>query len=88
MKTFIQFYRLSTGYIQGTIPPKFDKAHAKPIEALGSDGVLFVDGRWSKSTQHEKAREYAKTMGFIGYTLGHRLGDYSGRSYADQMIKV
>ena len=55
MKTFIQFYRLSTGYIQGSIPPKFDKAHAKPIEALGSDGVLFVDGRWSKSTQHEKA---------------------------------
>ena len=88
MKTFIQFYRLSTGYIPGTIPPKFDKAHAKPIEALGSDGVLFVDGRWSKSTQHEKAREYAKARGFIGYTLGHRLGDYSGRSYADQMIKV
>ena len=50
MKTFIQFYTLSAGYIQGTIPPKFDKAHAKPIEALGSDGVLFVDGRWSKST--------------------------------------
>ena len=75
MKTFIQFYRLSTGYIQGTIPPKFDKAHQKPIEALGSDGVLFVDGRWSKSTQHEKAREYAKARGFIGYTLGHRLGD-------------
>ena len=88
MKTFIQFYTLSTGYIQGTIPPKFDKAHQKPIEALGSDGVLFVDGRWSKSTQHEKAREYAKTRGFIGYTLGHRLGDYSGRSYADQIIKV
>lgn len=88
MKTFIQFYSLSTGYIQGTIPPKFDKAHQKPIEALGSDGVLIVDGRWSKSTQHEKAREYAKARGFIGYTLGHRLGDYSGRSYADQMIKV
>ena len=88
MKTFIQFYSLSTGYIQGTIPPKFDKAHQKPIEALGSDGVLFVDGRWSKRTQHEKAREYAKARGFIGYTLGHRLGDYSGRSYADQMIKV
>jgi hypothetical protein len=49
MKTFIQFYRLSAGYIQGTIPPKFDKVHAKPIEALGSDGVLFVDGSWSIS---------------------------------------
>ena len=59
MRSFIQFYRLSTGYIQGTISSRFDKAHAKPIEALGSDGVLFVDGRWSKSTQHEKARGYA-----------------------------
>ena len=88
MKTFIQFYSLSTGYIQGTIPPKFDKAHAKPIEAMGSDGVLLVDGRWSKSTQHEKAREYAKARGFIGYTLEQRRGEYTGRSYVEQMIKV
>ena len=88
MKTFIQFYTLSTGYIKGTIPPKFDEAHQKPIEAMGSDGVLFVDGRWSRPTQHAKAREYAKAKGFIGYTLGHRLGDYSVCSYAGQMIKV
>lgn len=40
------------------------------------------------SRDRKQAREYAKARGFIGYTLGHRLGDYSGCSYADQMIKV
>ena len=88
MKTYVQFYQYSTGYIPGSTPPKFDDAYKRPIEVCGSDGVMLVDGRWSSSTTHTRAREYAKQKNFIGYTIGHRLGDYSGKSYADQMIKV
>ncbi len=66
---FAQFYKKSTGYVAGSIPPKFDPAHVKPIEALGSDGVTVMDGRFSLNTQHMVAKEICRQRGFLGYTL-------------------
>lgn len=42
---YIQFYTLSTGYVEGTVPPEFDEALVKPVEGVGSDSVLILDGR-------------------------------------------
>lgn len=42
---YAQFKVLSTGYIDGSIPPQFSDDHKKPIDLLGSDGVAVLDGR-------------------------------------------
>lgn len=73
MKSYIQFLTLSTGYVPGSIPPRFDDSFKKPIEMLGSDGVFQVDGRWNSVTVHTVAREQAKNRRAIGYKLCHGL---------------
>jgi hypothetical protein len=73
MKSYIQFLTLSTGYIPGTIPPRFDDSHKKPIEMLGSFGIFQVDGRWNSATVHAVAREQAKSRRAIGYKICHGL---------------
>jgi hypothetical protein len=73
MKSYIQFLTLSTGYVSGSIPPRFDNSHKKPIEMLGSDGIFQVDGRWCSATVHAVAREQAKNRRAIGYKLCHGL---------------
>ena len=47
MKYYIQFKTLSTGYVEGTIPPIFKDENKKPIDLCGSDGVYILDGRLS-----------------------------------------
>jgi hypothetical protein len=66
---FAQFFHLSTGYVPGSIPPAFDAALKKPIPACGSDGILYLDGRWSLRKQVEKSREVCRQRGFLGFTL-------------------
>lgn len=73
MKSYIQFLTLSTGYVPGSIPPRFDDSLKKPIEMLGSDGVFKVDGRWNSATVHTVAREQAKSRRAIGYKICHGL---------------
>jgi hypothetical protein len=73
MKSYIQFLTLSTGYVPGSIPPRFDDSFKKPIEMLGSDGVFQVDGRWNSATIHTVAREQSKNRRAIGYKLCHGL---------------
>ena len=41
MKTFAEFYTLSTGYIAGTIPPQFGKPEL--ISATGDRSVIQID---------------------------------------------
>lgn len=74
MKAFAQFYQLSTGYVAGTIPPVFEEAHKKPIEACGDRGVIILDARLSLSNMREIAETEAHKRGYIGYSL-HR-GDF------------
>lgn len=73
MKSYIQFLTFSTGYLPGSIPPRFDDSLKKPIEMLGSGGVFKVDGRWNSATVHAVAREQAKSRRAIGYKLCHGL---------------
>ena len=47
MKTYAILQVLSTGYIQGSIPPQFSENNKKPIDACGSDAIVHLDGRKS-----------------------------------------
>lgn len=76
---YAQFFILSTGYVSGSIPPRFDGQRV-PIEACGSDGVMRVDGRYSDSRAVMEARETCKRRGFIGFTMN------AGASYLDSRI--
>jgi len=66
---FIQFYHLSTGYVQGTIPPVFKKSARVPIPACGSDSIYFCDGRHSMRSRVRIAREICKDRKFVGFTI-------------------
>ena len=44
---YTEFYHLSTGYIEGTIPPQFSVDYIKPIPACGMDSIMYHDGRYN-----------------------------------------
>ena len=64
---FAQFWTMGTGYIPGTIPPRFSTP--KPIEACGSDAVLIIDGRLSLHNATTIAAKVAKERGYIGFSI-------------------
>ena len=47
MKTYATLQILSTGYIQGSIPPEFSDDNKKPIDMCGTDSIVNLDGRKS-----------------------------------------
>lgn len=69
MKYWATFYQLSTGYVAGSIPPRFDPANRKPIEACGDRAVLRLDGRLSGDRFHTIAADWARKHKFVGYSL-------------------
>lgn len=73
MKKYIQFMQLSTGYVPGSIPPRFDEDYKKPIDACGSDSVYPLDGRWCSATVHAVARLEAVRRKAVAYKLCHGL---------------
>lgn len=73
---FAQFYKMSLGYVQGSVPPIFREENKRPIEACGSDGVLVMDGRFSLNTQRMVAKEVCRQRGYIGFSL-HEGGSFS-----------
>lgn len=66
---YAEFYELCTGYVQGSIPPVFDRTKRKPIPACGDRSVIIIDGRLARYTMHAIAREEAVKRGYIGYKL-------------------
>lgn len=66
---FAQFHHLSTGYVEGSIPPRFEESNKKPIPACGSDSVYVFDGRWGLPRCCSEAHRVAKARGFIGYSI-------------------
>jgi rRNA maturation protein Nop10 len=74
---FAQFYHNSTGYIAGSIPPRFSPDHVRPIPACGSDSVMVFDGRYSLRRCVDLARVECKRRGFTGFTIevGARFAD-------------
>ena len=65
---FATFYTLSTGYVAGSIPPRFD-GEKKPIPATGSDSVFILDGRLSLNNCANVARDICRKRSFIGFTI-------------------
>jgi hypothetical protein len=87
MKYWAKFYGLSTGYVEGSIPPRFDPANRTPIEACGDRAVLRLDGRLSGDNFHTIAVEWAKRHGFVGYSL-QRGGAFSRPQYTSSFYPV
>jgi hypothetical protein len=67
MKTYIQFFTMSTGYIAETIPPKFGKPEV--ILAIGDRSVIQVDGRLKEQNIVDIALEECRDRGFYGYQI-------------------
>lgn len=66
---YAQFYHLSTGYIAGTVPPKFSDDCRRPIPAVGSCAVMYVDGRYNDRRAAYEARKTCRERGYIGFTM-------------------
>lgn len=76
MKAFARFLHESTGYIEGSIPPKFSKDNVRPIEMLGSDGIYILDARNSLDTMINDCYSRIESMkalnkGIVGFEI-HR----------------
>ena len=70
MRHYIQFKSLSTGYIQGSIPPKFSKENIKAINSLGSDGIYYLDNRLSLENMINKGFNLCTERGNkVGFSI-------------------
>ena len=80
MKVYAQFKVLSTGYIAGSIPPKFSEDAKEPIDLLGSDGVFILDGRKSLTTMINDCEVKASKLGrsILGFEI------IRGTSFSDK----
>lgn len=68
MRQFAQFFHRSTGYVEGSIPPRFDGPKTL-IEACGSDSVLPIDGRLGIMSAIDEARRVARQRGFPAFEI-------------------
>lgn len=66
---FAQFYKKSTGYVPGSIPPKFDSAYVQPIAATGDRGVVIIDKRIRAKSACKIAAAECEKLGFIGWRM-------------------
>lgn len=66
---YAQFFIMSTGYVPGSIPPRFSADHVAPIEACGSDGVYILDGRYGLARCADSARAECKRRKYVGFTI-------------------
>lgn len=67
MKTYAEFYTWSTGYIAGSIPPKFGEP--KLIPAVGDRAIIQIDGRLSHDKIKNIAEAECKKRGYVGYKI-------------------
>ena len=74
---YIQFYSLSTGYVEGSIPPRFD-GPKEPIPALGTYAVILADARCRMGLTIEVGRRHLATHpNFVGFRV------FEGQSFSD-----
>jgi hypothetical protein len=69
MKYHAEFYHMSTGYVDGSIPPVFKDSHKKLIPACGDRSVIILDGRSSRYTHEMIAREECLKRGYLAYRI-------------------
>lgn len=71
---YVQFYHNSTGYIAGSIPPRFSDEHIKPIPMCGSDSVYILDGRNSIDNMiFDAERRMEKMRTIHTYIIGYKI---------------
>lgn len=68
-RSFAQFWQQSTGYVEGSLPPRFEEEHVKPIHACGSDSIYWCDNRMTLRNRANIAREVCRQRKFIGFTI-------------------
>lgn len=56
-KLYCRYEVLSTGYISGSVPPQFSEDNKKPVDLLGSNGVMRLDNRNSLTTMIIKCKD-------------------------------
>lgn len=64
-----QFWTESTGYVEGSVPPRFEKSAVRPIEACGDSAYIRLDARLSKETNAGIARAECIKRGYLGFSL-------------------
>lgn len=72
MHYFVQFYRLRNGAYQ---------------EALASDGVLSLDGRWSRAHMEREAARVCAVRGMDGWRLARSTHHYSNPFYLTAAVR-
>ena len=88
MKVYAQLMAMSTGYIEGSIPPVFREDNKKPIDKLGSDGVIILDGRKGIDTLiHEVRDRISKRKDIVGFKLV-RAGRFTNSGIRSKFISV
>ena len=75
-----EFYHMSTGYVEGSIPPQYSEEAKRPIPACGDRSVIILDGRNNLLTHAAIARAEGAKRGYIGFAIR------SGRSLSDSTI--
>lgn len=66
---YAQFFHIGTGFVPGSIPPQFDDAYKRPIEACGDRSVVVIDARLSAETIASIARAECVKRGYVGYRI-------------------
>lgn len=67
MKYFAQFFQMSTGYIAGTIPPKFGAPEV--IRAMVDRSVIQIDARLTRSNMGQIAASECEKRGYIAWQI-------------------
>ena len=64
-----QFWTESTGYVEGSLPPRFEKSAIRPVEACGDRAYVRLDARRSIGMNAGIARTECLKRGYLGFTL-------------------
>ena len=84
MNKYIFLWTMSLGW-DGL---KVCKEKSVPMPACGSDKIKRVDGRWSRQTLINKARQFAKEKrGVVGYSVGFLTCHDPKNEYKQSIVK-
>ena len=61
------FWCMSTGYVQGSKPPRFEAEARRPIPACGTDAYIRIYGTRPQQLRH--ARDVCRRRGYLGFSV-------------------
>lgn len=66
-KVWAHFWCMSTGYVEGSNPPRFEEASKLPIPACGTDAYMYMFGNGQASL--DRARAECRRRGYVGFNV-------------------